>query len=96
VITSQQQRAGGAFSSSAPEIDRVIEANMDIINGLDDLDKMEAFELRLTGCLQVLTAKERAKIREIRERERSRNQQLERAKKLLRASGIVMMEEEEV
>lgn len=84
------------FASTSPEIDRAVEATMDIINGLDDLDKMEEFELRLTSCLQALTAKERAKIRTIREHERARNQELERVKKILRAAGVVLVEEEEV
>ncbi len=83
------------FSSTSPEIDSAIEANMDVINSLDDLDKMEEFEGRLTSCLQALTAKERAKIKAIREQETARNRQLERAKKHLKAAGVVLEDEEE-
>lgn len=83
------------FSSTSPEIDRAVEATMDIINGIGDVGKRIEFALRLTVCVQALLAKSREDLALMREQEKARNKELEKAKRHLRIEGIVLTEEEE-
>lgn len=83
------------FISPVPEIDATIETQMDILGRLEDLDEMEYSESKIQEVLRAYTNKERATIKKLREQMKERNRQFEKAKKHLKAAGVVLVEEEE-